>query len=332
MAELLKKISNTFVEQGISLAEDLNYSKQCHLQESKTNQFIKVTDNNKQEYLIRINGKLWAPFTRKGEDYNLSELKQNKLNTQVIVNAEEFQICRLEPEKNQLAAIKKQGLSLLPTLELVARKIRNYHDTAKFKNYYKTGEIIQNSFTRISEDQQKKLAAFYKLILSMLYTLHNDTEKQVASHNDLLLSSIYLKKDDEVAIVDWEYSGINHRSYDLAFLLVKLLPTLQEEELFLDAYDPDHKFNLNFSVKLMKPIINFTFLLWNTSSNNEIKDNIFQAMITNIQTALAHRSPQGLIAENSLCFYSEKKNREKPDPARAPDSAFSKIEFKPSYR
>ncbi len=174
----LKEIKKAFKTNGIILKEELDDSKKYAMKESVTNQFMKVEDINGDQYLIRINGKLWPPFTREGEDYNLKQLKDSHINTTVIVNNTElgFQICRLNDDKNRFNEMpkddKKENL-----LKKIAIGIKKFHRIINFKNNYPIASTINNSLKRLPETEQKKLYPYYVTILSMLSTLNSDEKK-----------------------------------------------------------------------------------------------------------------------------------------------------------
>lgn len=83
----------------------------------------------------------------------------------------------------------------------------------------------------------------------------------VASHNDLLASSVYCK-NEQVTIVDWEYSGMNSRSYDLAFFSVSASLSFEQEAMLVSGYSLSDQNNTAYRVTIMKPVVDFLLLQW----------------------------------------------------------------------
>ncbi len=129
------------------------------------------------------------------------------------------------------------------------------------------------------------------------------------SHNDLLPSSIYLDKD-QISFVDWEYSAENHRSYDLSLFSIKSSLTPEQEQKLVTSYDVSGSLNMQYSVAVMKPIVNFLLLLWNMSSKqaNAITANILLHSLTmNIQDVISKQSARMLLSEMKFCLFHNNK-------------------------
>ncbi|MBX3710269.1 MAG: hypothetical protein KF702_11100, partial [Gammaproteobacteria bacterium] len=149
--------------------------------------------------------------------------------------------------------------------------------------------------------------------LSMLSTFNSDEKNQVSSHNDLLPSSIYLDKN-RISFVDWEYSAENHRSYDLSFFSIKYSLTPEQEQKLVASYDATGNLNMQYSVAVMKPIVNFLLLLWNLSSKqtNAITANTLLYLLTmNIQNAIYEQSARTLLSEMNFCLFHHNKQHAK---------------------
>jgi hypothetical protein len=139
----------------------------------------------------------------------------------------------------------------------------------------------------------------------MLSTIHSDVGNQVSSHNDLLPSSIYIDKN-RISFVDWEYSAENHRSYDLAWLSMKASLTPHQEQKLVTAYDKTDHLNIQYSVAVMKPIINYLLLLWHLSSKaaNAITSNLLlRSLAMNIQEAISKQSAKKMVSELRFCLF-----------------------------
>jgi len=292
MKPIYAKIAAAFSKLGIHLSSTLADS-----QSLKLNRFLKVEDLHGNAYLVRMNGRLWSPFNRTDEDLNLKQLKALKISSNVIFNDPEngFQICKFPDEQSKFTHAKNKNTLLY----LIGTVIENYHAQANFNNKYRISSTLQNSFARLPAQDQIKLNDIYQLILRMLLSLTNDQTHFVSSHNDLLASSVYCEAE-QVSIVDWEYSGRNHRSYDLALFSLKASLTPEQETHLIAAYDPENNLNIRNSILIMKPVVSFLLFIWGLSSNSEQLDSQTTLMVLQVQSALVHSSAKMLNREQEL--------------------------------
>lgn len=292
MKPLYKKIALAFSKLGINLNSSLTEPQNLRFAEGATNRYFEVKDSHGNRYLVRINGQLWPPFNREDEDRNLKQLGALRLISTVIYNDPEngFQICKFSHEKSKFTDAKNKNALLY----LIGVAIKNYHAQASFNNHCHVSSILQSSFTRLPTQQQIKLNGIYQLILRMVLSLMKDSAHFVASHNDLLASSVYCEAG-EISIVDWEYSGRNHRAYDLAFFSVKAVLSTDQENILIRAYDPNNALNIHDSISLMKPLVNFLLLLWSENSNYAYKQ-----LILSLQHAVFYSSTKTLSREQIL--------------------------------
>lgn len=297
MKTIYSKIAAAFSKLGIHLNSPLTGSQALRFTESLTNQFLKVEDLRGNTYLVRINGQLWSPFNRKDEDLNLKQLKALKISSKVIFNDFEngFQICKFPDEQSKFTHAKNKNALLY----LIGIVIKNYHARANFNNEYRVASTLQSSFARLPVQDQIKLNGIYQLILRMLLSLTNDQTHFVASHNDLLASSVYCEAE-QVSIVDWEYSGRNHRSYDLALFSLKASLAPEQEAHLIAAYDPENNLNVRNSILIMKPVVSFLLFIWGLNSNSAELNSQIRLMVLQVQSALVHSSAKMLSREKAL--------------------------------
>ncbi len=248
-------------------------STQCRefkMQGGMTNKFFVIEDSNKKKYLLRANGKLWPPFTREAEHFNLTSLKLKKIETNVLKNDvyRGFQICKLYPQSSSLNYLQENLDKFIPVL---AKQIVRYQKLIiNYKNVYPLIKTIQSSFNRLNMEQRKSLQIYFEIILKMAEKIEQDKKEHVFSHNDLLLSSIYIQKNSAV-IVDWEYAGENHRFFDIAFIVVKNKLDQVKEDLLIKSYCIEN-FNENkYSIEMLKSIISFMFLQWELAKSDSPK-------------------------------------------------------------
>ncbi len=216
-----------------------------------------------------------------------------------------FQICKLMDKKNNCSFFLDKKNNKRSLLKEVSSKIREVHDKCNFDGTYPLGKTICSAYNRLTNENQNRLLNSYNLILSMLLVIIADYKNHVSSHNDLLPSSVYCE-NDKVQFVDWEYSGENHRSYDLAWFSIKSsLDFIQENNLLLQ-YDYKDELDLFYSFSLMKPVISLLLTLWSstTKSNAQPLSLLLDRVSTDIQQAITYTSARKIMTETRIgCFY-----------------------------
>jgi thiamine kinase-like enzyme len=299
------EIARIFHRLRIALKTPLDQAIPISFPEGSNNQFLKVEDIKGHFYLIRINGKLWPPFTRTDEDRNLRQYSSRKINSNVIYNdpTKGFQICELFDENTRLDIIfrKNQNLNLL---NHVGRAIKKYHNSLNFSNEYPILLVTQNAFKNIMVATQNELKQYYQIILSMLITINADQQSFVSSHNDLLPQNIYFPKGN-TTFVDGEYAARNHSSYDLAFFSLKASLTSTQESRLLIAYDPKNSADIHYSLLIMKSIVSFLLLAWDLSSQQRNNHSLLRILHVNMQMTMSHQSANCLVTERYLLSNSQ---------------------------
>lgn len=314
---LFKRIESAFKKLNISLSKPLNESDAHFMAESVTNQFFKVKDSLNRSYLVRMNGKLWPPFTRKGEDDNLSELKRHKIGTNVIYNdkAMAFQISRLHRSSRTFESAHNENNSK-SLLNATALAIKTVHKVPGFKGSFSVPHTVNKAYRRLAQARQSQTEDIYQMIIMVLKVLYTEKENHVSSHNDLLPSSVYWK-NNRVTFVDWEYSGENHRAYDLALFAIKSSLSASQEQYLISRYDRDGSLDLSYSFSLMKPVVSFLLMLWASAaaeSTHTSLPSLLSGVQAHAQEAYVSHSARTLLTENRLGFFDSAKAaaRQKP--------------------
>lgn len=292
MKDKIESIERFFSKKEITLKENLENIKSTEMKESVTNKFFPVESKKNEKYLIRINGKLWPPFTRESEHHNLKELKKNKIETTVFTNSYKngWQICKITEGKSFSEITTEKRKKYLKKLSI---SIKKYQKIKNFQNNYSLPNTIENSMLSLKSKNTQKIRDYYEIILSMAIVLHLDEKNQIFSHNDLLPSSIYFSKKN-AHIVDWEYSGRNHRCYDLSLFSIKSTLSETEEEKLTYYYDYLNQHDTQYCFTLMKPVVNFLLLIWSMprqTENSEIaQSSLYINMLIYIQNAITYQS------------------------------------------
>ncbi|KTD48626.1 choline kinase [Legionella rubrilucens] len=308
-------IQSEFNKRGILLKESVTEAKSHVFQEGITNQFLTVNDLSGKRYLIRINGKLWPPFTREGEHHNLEQLHKKGFDTALVANKpqEGFQICDLQDEATSFTQIHAKG-HRLSAIQAVAKTIQQYHQLAHFESHYSFQQTLGSASRRLRNSGNIEMIAIYRVVVSIFSLITQDNNEFVASHNDLLPSSIYFN-GKKIVIVDWEYSGKNHRSYDLALFSLKSFLSPFEEAQLIKSYDPENDNRMEYWLPLMKAGVNFLLLLWQlNSSRDEGVHNallLFKSLQSNLQEALMQQSAKSLFTEKRCLFFKPERKEAK---------------------
>ncbi|MFC7781636.1 phosphotransferase [Legionella taurinensis] len=308
-------IQREFNNRGIVLRESVTEAKSHAFQDGITNQFLILNDMSGKRYLIRINGKLWPPFTREGEHHNLEQLKKQGFDTALVANKPEegFQICDLQDETKNFTRINVKG-HRISAIQAVAKTIQKYHQLAHFESHYSFQQTLSSASRRLRASGNIEMTAIYRVVVSIFSLITRDDKEFVASHNDLLPSSIYFNGEKTI-IVDWEYSGKNHRSYDLALFSLKSCLSPVEESHLIKNYDPEGDNRMEYWLPLMKAGVNFLLLLWElNSSRDEGVHNalfLFKTLQSNLQDAFIQQSAKLVFTEKRCLFFKPERKEAK---------------------
>lgn len=327
-------IQEAFTEKSIQLKDPIHSANNHVFSEGITNQYLTVDDISGQRYLIRINGKLWPPFTRDGENHNLALLGLNKFNTTLLINNPQqgFQICLLQDETKKFP--QDSSSDRAPLIGAIAKTIQCYQQLPDFKSQYSYNQTFVNACFNLKNKVGHEMLAIGGFVQNIFSLFERDEDNFVASHNDLLPSSIYIDQN-EIAIVDWEYSGKNHRSYDLALLSIKAALSPTEETQLVRNYDPDGETDIEYSLPIMKAGINFLLLLWELGSTRANADSnallLFKTLEVNLQACLVSQSAKQVNNEKRFLFFtSASSHRNEKTDAKKRHSEHSECSLNPA--
>ena len=274
-----------------------------------TNSFMSLNvDGN--EYLVRINGRLWAPYQRKHEQMSLDLLAQQKIATSVLVNdvIHGVQICQSYPQQQSYAAIVRSGdPEKIKQANLIMTKTIAKYQGLRFKPneeqeivFYQLAEMLENTANKIemmfteAEDDEKKQKLLHLLESSkkIAEVLHHCHKSHVFFHGDLLPNSVYIDFDSAQAIVvDWEYSVYGYWSVDLA----KVSCSMSVEQM-LELGDMYHTallgdasgrmpVEMQYALQMNRFTHQYLDLAWKVNAENYTNyEPKIDAMLTELQT------------------------------------------------
>lgn len=228
-----------------------------------TNKNYKVsTENN--EYILRIPGNgTEKMINRKIEKENIVLVNELNIDAKLLYFDEDSGI-KISEFIKEAKALDKNKCSY----KINMKKITNI-----FKILHKSNKLMKNEFNIINKIQEyEKLLNecngeffedyyFYREQIFKLEEVMCNLGKEITScHNDSLAENFILDKNEKLYLIDWEYSGLNDYTWDLASCILENEFSKYEEELFLNYY-----FEGNVEEKIMiKVLINKIYqdFLW----------------------------------------------------------------------
>nr|WP_232370090.1 choline kinase family protein [Xenorhabdus lircayensis] len=223
-----------------------------------------LIDIDNKEIVLRIPGKATENFIDRYNEKINSELASSLgINVNVLyfdyntgIKITEF-IKNSSPLSPKTASSKKNIL-------LVSHKLKELHQSNlkfnnsfnvfdKFKHYW---SLLQNNCIPYSFKYKEEIINFFYQSEDILNNLGIEL---CPCHNDLVAENI-LKFNDNIYIIDWEYSGMNDPMFDIAALFLECNYSSNEQREFLYNY-----FGENTHINSLKKILLYQFtqdVLW----------------------------------------------------------------------
>lgn len=291
--QIEKRIEAAFAGLGVNLIAPIDLAAQRKMPKGVTNRFLKVKATDGRQFLVRLNGRLWSPFSRQSEAYNLKSLKQSSVESGVLFNspATGIQICRLSTQPS--LAEQVPSLAMLFSLGYTLRWV---HTRCQFKGRYPVCDTLNQSYQRLAAWQRDQLSPYFHVAIALLGILARDRLNMVASHNDLLPSSVYPERRG-MTLVDWEYSAENHMSYDIALYSIQSKLNAKEESMLVQGYHAKHRLDLSYYLQLAKPAVRFLLATWALARGQDLA---LMPIHAEMQMAIFVQSAKALCLEYSL--------------------------------
>jgi thiamine kinase-like enzyme len=126
-----------------------------------------------------------------------------------------------------------------PTAESVARLLSRFHRSGiRFVNSFNVFQLAR-TYERVARNRFARFYPRYHSVRERVFALERplDTEAPdpVACHNDLVPENI-LKTQENLTLIDWEYSGMNDPAWDLASFTLESGFDADADSAFLAAY------------------------------------------------------------------------------------------------
>lgn len=155
---------------------------------------------------------------------------KNNLASKPIFLNEKFMIYKF------IEGIHKTKLSKTE-LKNLTLKIKKFHSFKTKEKPYDIKKDLQNYDKNLNDIKSKKLI---KEAFKSLFSLKKLKKELVLSHHDLNPKNIIFK-NNSIQIIDWEYSGISDRFFDLACVCVEFSLNKNEEKILLNTYLRNYK-------------------------------------------------------------------------------------------
>lgn len=300
--ELALNIAEGFQVLGCDISQEMILNK---LNEAKklggTNTFIELSEGD-SEYLIRLNGQLWAPYTRSSETKALNHVGLFNIDSSVRLNEPSFQICQnfqKSPHhdnlEDALGSIESDDKKIA-LCEVVSKAIVRYQLASTLSDvvYPFQTMILQALSSKNASAFQKAFPDSFKffteITLRALLGISMKTDSSfVSSHADLLPASIYVPKHFELdkiqeehgtppvelAIVDWEYCAEAYWAHDIALLTADIdemtgdiLVDTYIDQLTQSKKMPYGESSMRLDIRLTRFLHSYLQLLWRFNDLN----------------------------------------------------------------
>jgi thiamine kinase-like enzyme len=153
--------------------------------------------------------------------------------------------------------IHKTKLSKIELKNLVS-KIKKFHMFKTNGKPYNLKRDLKNYSNTLATQKSKKLI---NECFKSIKIIEKYKYEAVLTHHDLNPKNIIFSKNS-IKIIDWEYTGVNDRFFDLASLCVEFKLNKNEEKIVLDSYFKTKKSYYKIKLKHYKIIYNNFCKLW----------------------------------------------------------------------
>ena len=113
------------------------------------------------------------------------------------------------------------------------------------------------TYRKIYNEKKIKIPIMEKLYRKINLILKN-MDKTTPVHGDLWQQNILKTKANQLYLIDWEYSHMGDRHFELAYIIEAFKMTNEQENVFLNAYED---YNPHF-LKNHKILVNYLTILW----------------------------------------------------------------------
>lgn len=128
--------------------------------------------------------------------------------------------------------------------------LTKFSDDDLFKIAKILREVHKSSISLPKNNMRKRLMSYLKIInqKGLKVKVINDNFQEMQKiltnmnninplHNDVWFENILKDKEGNIFLIDWEYATMGDKHFDLAFFIESMRLSVEEENIFLTAYD-----------------------------------------------------------------------------------------------
>ena len=175
-----------------------------------------------------------------------------------------------------------EDLKVVNIIEMLGKKIKQVHLQKIPKNLITFEEQLHN-YEKVLSDHSKLNKV--KEGIEIYKDLIQDETDLVFSHNDLNVNNVLLD-NDSVCFIDWEYSSINSRYYDLS----KIINSFKLDDLDINKllvhYGLETSKNLYEKIKNWKLMDSYLSLIWSITINKIYKNYFSEEFIEFLESQI----------------------------------------------
>ena len=123
-------------------------------------------------------------------------------------------------------------------LTLLVEHIAHLHKSnIQFRGEINIAELVTQYFNLVPKKSVAKLSPHYQTAQQKLSLIAEADIRKVPSHNDLILENMLVQPDNQLWIIDWEYSARASPYWDLATLCNTARYGLEQNQFLLELYN-----------------------------------------------------------------------------------------------
>lgn len=254
-----KEIEGILLDAGFKLENIDNIQ---HLGGMTNKNFLLLVNNKK--YVLRVSGiGTQGMINRENEKKNSKKIAHLHIDSKLIYYDKNT--------GNKISEYIENGKTLnskmaKENLEKVSELLRRLHNSGvKFDNKFDVFEEIKK-YESLANKEGANFYPSYEIVKSKIEKLREKllelNPRLVSCHNDTVPENFILK-DDNLFLIDWEYSGMNDPMWDLAAYSLENSLSKEEEKVFLEKYFhnviPKNEY---LKVQIFKILQDFLWSIW----------------------------------------------------------------------
>jgi thiamine kinase-like enzyme len=231
--------------------------------------------NAHHDFVLRIPGKQTCQsIDRKAEAFNLDRAVRIGLSPELLwKNDAGLSLTQCITSSRTMTEADFQDETLVSLL--LDRLIRLHDSDLSFVGKTRLSALLTDYSRLIPAARHIELAAYFEKALGFCREYETIGQRIVPSHNDLVLENLLIDQNEELWMIDWEYSAMSSPYWDLATLCNAARLDTNSTREFLNRYN-QQLFKLEFEqlrrYQYMLQVLTIAWLL--VFSSEAIEDEI----------------------------------------------------------